>query len=489
MPHPLTIAVLQLRAFDLADHEQAWTELLRRIDDAAAETPRLIVAPEAAYPAAILDTRGTSRTALHGDAEVLAILGDRARRHSCYIAVGLVLHDPSGAPQNAAVLIAPGGAVIARATERHPSPWFAAGSGPVTALVDDVRVALFAGRDAEDAGEATSVAEDRARLLISSRAATTWGRGLHRLPEPAAHVLLAARALECGAWIAVPTKVGTEASSRVYSGRAGVVAPTGAWVVRAPSDRPGIVLHTLDLDAAPGPPTSVASSAPLPRAEATRVAVVSVARTPSAVDLMERLRALVRAASAQGATFVVLPDLAGTETRAVTSDETRPLIEALSAETGTILAVALAERVGGQTFKTAYLIDRGTLLASHRQSVLHAAERAAGFSPGTTPPPVVATSVGRIGLLCGVEGLVPPLAAGIVERGGTLIAWCAGDAGGPVETLARARTMETERFVVAAGIASASGGGCIVDTRGAILATTLDGEAMTAFADLPVTRG
>ena len=174
----------------------------------------------------------------------------------------------------------------------------------------------------------------------------------------------------------------------------------------APADRPGIALHTIDLDLASGPPvTSSHDPAIAATPGGQRVAVVAIARTPSAVDLMEGLRALVRAAAAQGARLLVLPDLAGAETRAVTSDESLPLLEALSAETQTILAVALAERVEGETYKTAYLIDRGTTITSHRQSTLSAAERAAGFVPGATPPPVVSTAVGRLGLLCGVEGL------------------------------------------------------------------------------------
>lgn len=241
------------------------------------------------------------------------MLGDRARRHACYLAVALVLRDPSGAPQNAAVLIAPGGAVMARATERRPASWFAAWSGA---------------------------------------------------PSPQ------------------------------------------RWM-----------------------------------------------------------------------------------TRAVTGAESLPLLEALAAETQTILALALAERGEGETYKTAYLIDRGTTIAAHRQSCLSAAERAAGFTPGAMPPPVVTTAIGRLGLLVGVEGLVPSLMAGLVERGATLLVWCAGDVGAPIEPLAHARAIETGSAVIAAGIAAANGGGSIIDAGGMVLATTIAGEAMAALATLMADRG
>lgn len=487
MPSSLTVALLQLRAFDLADHEQAWSELLRRIDDAAAEAPRLIVAPEASYPAGILGSRETlAATPLRGDAEVLALLGDRARRHGCYIAAGLVLRDAFGQPQNAAVLIAPGGAVIARATEAAPgSAWFAAGHGPATALVDDVRIALFAGDDPRNASLVGAMVEEGARVLVSTGAATTWGRALDRLPEAETHLLLMARAVESGTWAVTPAKVGSEAATRVYAGRAGIVSPAGAWVVRAPSDRPGIAMHEIDLSAAVGPPLGARRGPALAATTgAHRVAAVAVTPTPSAVDLMEALRAVVRTAAAQGAQLLVLPDLAGSETRAVTSTESLPLIEALSAETRTILAVALAERGDGETYKTVYLIDRGTTIAWHRQSVLGAAEREAGFTAGEAPPPVVATGVGQVGLLCGVEGLVPTLAAGLAERGATVIAWSTGDLHLPIEPLARVRAIETRRTVIAAGVAAPQGGGSIVDARGSVLATTLEGRAMAALAEV-----
>ncbi|MGE3855612.1 MAG: nitrilase-related carbon-nitrogen hydrolase [Dehalococcoidia bacterium] len=488
MGQSFTVALLQIRAYDLADHEQAWAELLRRIDDAAVESPRLIVAPEAAYPAGVLVSREAYTAApLRGDAEVLATLGDRARRHGCYIAAGLVLRDAFGLPQNTAVLIAPGGAVIARAVESRGTAWSVAGAGPVTAAVDDTHIALFAGRDAADPVLVAATVEDGVRVLVDTGAATSWGRALDRLPESRAHVLLAARAVEHGAWGLAPGKVGVEAATRVYAGRAGVVSPAGAWVARAPSDRPGIVLHEIDLDAASGPPVAVrAETAGEAAAEPARAAAIAVAPTPSAVDLMEALRAVVRAAAAQGARLIVLPDLAGAETRAVTSAESLPLLEALSAETQTVVAVALAEREpsGGTTTKTMYLIDRGRTVASHRQSALSAAERAAGFAPGDAAPPVVATSHGAIGLLCGVEGLVPSIAAGLAARGATLLAWCTGDLGLPIETLARARAIETRRTVIAAGVAAPLGGGSVVDGRGTVVATTLEGRAMAALARL-----
>lgn len=499
MTRTLTVALLQLAAFDLADHEQAWAELLRRIDDAAADSPRLMVAPEAAYPAALLGSREAYDAArLRDDAELLAALAERARRHQCYLAAGLVLRDPGGAPRNAAVLLSPQGVELARAAEATPAPWFAPGGGALPVALDGAPAGLIAGDDARDPAQIAALAETGARLLISTGAATAWGRTADRLVEPEAHRLLAARAIEAGAWAVTPGKVGVEAASRVYAGRAGVIDPAGEWLVRAPADRPGVVLHTIDLDAVSGPPVAPRHDlrelhelhdvpAPAPRttpAGPRHVAAIAIDPMPSAVDLIERLRALVRSVAAQGASLVVVPDLAGADARAVTSAESLPLLEALARETRTVIAVALAERSDGVTYKTAYLIDRGTTVSVHRQSHLAAGERAAGFVAGDHAPPVAVTSAGAIGLLSGVEGLVPALADGLRRRGAELIVWCAGEIGAPVETLARARAIEQRVPVVAAGAEAARGGGSIIDETGATLATTLAGRAMAAHAVL-----
>ena len=150
MSRPLRVALLQLEAYDLAGHELAWAQLLERIDDAAADEPDLIVLPEASYPAYFLGSIEEYEAAgVRPDAEVLATLGERARRHGCHIAAGLVLRREDGGLENACVLFDPQGAVMGRYAksflwhfDRH---WFSAGDsfpvfriGEATVLPGDV---------------------------------------------------------------------------------------------------------------------------------------------------------------------------------------------------------------------------------------------------------------------------------------------------------------------------------------------------------------
>jgi predicted amidohydrolase len=513
VPRPVRVALLQLQAHDLQDHDRAWGELLRAIDNAAAREPELIVLPEASYPAYFLQSRDAYESAgVHPDEQVLTTLADRAKRHGVHLAAGLVLR-AGDALENAAVLFDPEGREIGRYAKsflwHFDRRWFRAGGHfPVFDLTlpraGEARAGILICSDSRLEEIPRAYALEGARLIIDPTAWVSSGRDRARLSNPQIDFLMPARAIENGTWIVCADKVGTEARSLVYAGQSGVIDPSGRWAVQAPSDAAGIVVHELDLDAAGGPPIdrrpAVFAGLATPEAEtaaarlarepliaedaAARVGAVALDASPSAVDLVEGARRLVRAAAAQDAALVVLPDLAGADTRAVTERECLPLLEALAVECETMIAVGLAERTGSTTYKTQYLLGPHGLLATHRQTHLTEAERRAGFTPGDEAPPVVATLIGGVGLLVGVEGLVPELAQSLKIRGSELIAWSAGTLETGLRTFARARALEHHAYVVAAGDTSENGGAYVIAPGGAVLTETLAHQPMAMTADV-----
>lgn len=515
MTRSLHVALLQLRAYDLADHRQAWTALLRRIDEAAALQPHpdLLVLPEASYPAYFLHSRTAYEAAgVLQDGEVEEALAERARRHGLAIAAGVVQH---GGPvtatndrlENVALLFGEDGTLLARSAKRFlwhfDTRWFAPGDRFPVVEVAGARAGLFVCADARLPEVPRTLAVGGAELLIDCTAWVSSGRSAAALSTPQVEYLLPARAIENGVWIVAAGKVGVEAGSIVYAGRSGVVDPDGQWVAQAPSDAAGVVTCTIDLDRAAGAPITrrpelyADAALPAERARATqlarapiavqtsaaRVAALALAPSPSAIELMERVRTQVRTLAAQAVSLVVLPDLAGADARAVSQRELLPLLIALSGEAEVMLTVVLAERELQRTYKTAYVINRGEVVALHRQSHLSEREREVGFAEGSVAPPVLETAVGHLGLLLGVEGLVPELARGLKLRGAELVAWNAGDVRAPLRTLARARANENRAYFVAAGDTSELGGACVVDPTGAVLMDTLSGVAMAASAD------
>ena len=518
----LDVALLQPRAFGLADHEAAWAELLRRIDEAAAPPrgappPALIVAPEASYPAYYLHSREAYEAAcVLPDAEVEATLAERARRRGAAIVVGLVQRGPDGAPRNVAVCIGPDGEVLTRTAKRFlwhfDREWFEPGEGGSVVEVGGARAGVFICADARLPEIPRALAAAGAELLIDPTAWVSSGRDAATLSNPQVDYMLAARAIENGAWIAAADKVGVEAGTIVYAGRSGVVDPAGRWRVQAPSDEPGIVRASIDLGEVRGAPVerrpelyggaavpgeaseaARASRAPIAVADAeVRVAAAAIAPRPSAVELLEEARSLAAALATQGAQLLVLPDLARADPRAPSRRELLPQLEALSAETGLMIAVTLAEHGaanggGGRAHKTMLLLDGGALIASHRQAHLDAAERAAGFAPGDAPPPVLDTRLGRIGLLAGGDALAPETARALKLAGAEVIAWCAAPiadaAEDAVRVIARTRAAEQRVHVVATAGPDASGGAYVVEPSGAVAAESLAGEAMAVAAD------
>ena len=513
MPRPLRVALLQLEARDLGDHDRAWGELLRAIDEAAKQEPELIVLPEASYPGYFLQSREAyDQAEVHPDEQVLSTLGRRAAEHGVHLAAGLVLRTPDGL-ENTCVLFDPTGHEVGRYTKsflwHFDRRWFTPGGRyPVFELEFPRAGATSAGvlicSDSRLEEIPRAYAVEGARLIIDPTAWVSAGRDVMRLSNPQIEFLMPARAIENGCWVVCADKAGVEGQSVVYAGQSGVISPNGQWVVRAPSAGAGIVVHEIDLDEATGPrigrhpelyadlgsPTDQSLAAKLARepliAEdaAARVGAAAMNASPSAVALVESARRLVRAAATQDAALVVLPDLAGSDARAVTERETLPLLEALARERSAMIAVVLAERTSATTFKTQYLIDPSGVIASHRQTHLTDHERRAGFSAGQEPPPVVETIIGHVGLLAGVEGLVPELAQSLKLRGSELIAWSAGAIGTPLRTFARARALEHHCYVVAAGDTSDDGGGYVVAPAGAVLTETLPDQAMVMTADI-----
>ncbi len=523
----LRLALLQLPAFELAQHEAAWEELLRRIDEAAAGAPDgapdLIVLPEASYPAYYLHSREAYEAAnVYADAEVEEIIGEHAARHGCAIAIGLVQRGggdaaDGGLLRNVAVLFGPDGRVAARQPKRFlwhfDRRWFAPGeAGAPVALeasgAPEAEVVGHAGLFICSDGRLPEITRELALggadLLVDCTAWVSSGRDPAALSNPQVDYMLAARAIENGAWIAAADKVGVEADSIVYAGRSGVVDPRGRWRVQAPSDQPGVVHAVIDLDEASGPPvaprlelygaTAVRGEA-LPEREAgsggeeiVRVAAAAIEVSPSAVELMERLRALVGTLATQGAELIVLPDLARADAHALGEEELLPLLRTLSFEAGVMLAVGLAERDGAAACKRLSLLDGGEVIASCRQAHLDEAERAAGYSPGADAPPLVETRLGRIGLLLAGDALAPEPARGLRLRGAELLVWCAqplpGLAPEALRALARTRAAENRVWLAASAGSEETGGAYVVDPSGAVAAEALAGRPLAVAADV-----
>ena len=146
-----------------------------------------------------------------------------------------------------------------------------------------------------------------------------------------------------------------------------------------------------------------------------------------------RARVAVREAVAAGAALVVLPELCTSgyvfespeEARALAQPAAGGALEEWSQEArrGDAVVVGGFCELGddGELYNSAAVVDGSGPLAVYRKTHLWDREKLV-FRPGTAPPPVVETAVGRIGVAVCYDTSFPELLRGVALRGAELVA-------------------------------------------------------------------
>lgn len=156
----------------------------------------------------------------------------------------------------------------------------------------------------------------------------------------------------------------------------------------------------------------MASSHPVQTADrdAVRVAVCQLApRIGDAAGNLDRAVAAVSAAADAGAQLIVLPELATSgyvfrdleEVREVAEPADGPTtrrLAALAKQRDLVVVAGFPERSGNLLYNSAVLVDQSGIRAVYRKAHLWDQE-SDFFTPGSAPPPVVDTAVGRVGMV------------------------------------------------------------------------------------------
>jgi predicted amidohydrolase len=434
----------------LFEKERNIVRLLELCEAAATAGARLIVTPE----------MGTTGYCWFDRAEVAPFVEtipgtttDRfaalARKHDCYIVVGIPEVDSDDIYFNCAVLIGPEG-VVGWHRKTHPyisePKWAAAGDlGHQVFDTPIGRIALLICMDIHFVETARLVALQGADVICHI---SNWLA--ERTPAP----YWISRAFENNCYLIESNRWGLERTVQ-FSGGSCVIAPDGT-VMAVIDGGDGFALTDMDLDAARA--RCVGSEAvfsqrrpelyagllsdtfswnprdffklyghkPWPAGQMSRVTVAQMRPGDDVAENLARITLLVRQAKLEDkADLVVFPELVvsgltdpGARAQAVPGPVTDQLCR-LAAELKMYLVVGVAERGRDAIYNSACLIGPEGLVAVYRKTHLMESERA-WASPGDDWV-VADTPVGRIGLLIGHDASFPEAGRILALRGCDLI--------------------------------------------------------------------
>jgi predicted amidohydrolase len=373
-----------------------------------------------------------------------------ARKHDCYIVIGMPEIDSDGIHFNSAVLIGPDG-VIGRHRKSHPyisePKWAAAGDlGHQVFDTPIGRIALLICMDIHFVETARLVALQGANVICHI---SNWLA--ERTPAP----YWISRAFENGCYLIESNRWGLERTVQ-FSGGSCVIAPDG-MVTAVINSGDGFALADMDLDATrarrvggeavfvqrrpelyagllcntfswnPRDFFKLYGHRPWPPGRVSQITVAQMQPGGDVEANLASIGSLARRVKLQGESdLVVFPELAvsglagaGARAQPIPGPVTDRLCR-LAAELNMHIVVGLAEREGGTIYNSACLIGPEGLVAVYRKIHLTDAERD-WASPGDAWV-VADTPVGRIGLLIGHDASFPEAGRILALKGCDLIA-------------------------------------------------------------------
>lgn len=248
----LPVALVQMNSG--ADKEANVEAALAAIDEAAVAGSRLVVLPELwTY---LGPNAGNADAAEPIPGPLSEKLAERARRHGIYLHIGSMLECIPGEDRlaNTTLVFGPNGEQIARYRKIHlfdvdldadtsyrESETIAPGEEIVTFDLDGIRIGLAICYDLRFPELFRILALEGAEVVVLP-AAFTMATGKDHW-----EILIRARAIENGMFMAAADQVGQHPPGLSCYGRSMVVDPWGLVIAQA-SDRPAILYATIELD-------------------------------------------------------------------------------------------------------------------------------------------------------------------------------------------------------------------------------------------------
>jgi predicted amidohydrolase len=207
-----------------------------------------------------------------------------------------------------------------------------------------------------------------------------------------------------------------------------------------------------------------------------------MAMPPGGEAFIDAARKHMERLALHDAEIVVFPATPGRLRGTYSHDDVLAGMTAAARDTGVTAVFTVSEDEGGSGMRAMYMVGPRGVIAHHRQTHKPPGPRFATMPLGDEPCPVVATAVGKMGMILAAEAFVPEIARSLMLRGAEILLICADDPGAPLARIARCRAGENRVFVAIASAPTASGATMIVDPAGRVLAEALEGRELAVSA-------
>jgi len=233
------------------DTQENLASCIRIINEAAVCKPSLIVLPEYCNTQPwYTDHKQAWNEALTADGEFLQVIAEQAKKHNCYIVLGITLRRDKSKVSVTSCLFSPLGKLIQQVDKQrlteHESNFFISTSNPSEVIKTSIgQLGLLNGSDDMSFEASRELALNGVQLLCHSMSSFALDQSSYHGPT---------RACENKVFLASANKIGplsleeqTAEEPLVGIGQSQIIAPDGKVLAKMPNDKEGFVFADLDL--------------------------------------------------------------------------------------------------------------------------------------------------------------------------------------------------------------------------------------------------
>ena len=473
----MKLALIQLEAHNIADHEAAFQAILARVQEACQTDADMIVLPECAYPGYLMGAAVDDSWKPKLE-ELLAAMSQMSATAGKYIAIGVSYADGDKL-YNSAFVYDRKGVCLGRWDKSNlfhfDRQWFTAGERFPVFETEFGTVGVLVCADGRIPEVARALRLAGAKLIVDCANLISYAAKPEQLTNQQYAFMLRTRALENGCYIAVSNKVGMEENAITMAGRSFVVGPDGKIIAECSADKPELLLCEVDLNAVPALPARRPELYDLLTAPVETLPVYQQMTTPYILSDLECYTAVARFSAADKAAY--LTEAANYLVTGGLFDA--PLIVLPPADHGQSKAelLALAPKLSGNTVGVVCYTESGITKALFLNKDGAIGEISQTHPKGGDAITTVDLPGGtRVGAVFGEEMLIPEIPRVAMLQGADLILWF--DTVGyqnHFDTM-RTRAGESRTFILRATPWGEADTSSLVSADGVPLCTTLIGR-------------